>query len=70
MAFLLEHGVFVRWPAAEWEADLLGCVGAALEEAAGPAAALVKDLAETRTFGSALEPPGCQGRFDTPQAGL
>ncbi|WST46607.1 immunity 21 family protein [Streptomyces avidinii] len=29
-AFLPEHGVFVRWVAAESEADLLGSVGAAL----------------------------------------
>ncbi|WP_405439729.1 immunity 21 family protein [Streptomyces avidinii] len=31
-AFLPEHGVFVRWVAAESEADLLGSVGAALAD--------------------------------------
>ncbi len=33
-AFLPEHAVFVRWVAAESEADLLGGVGAALADAA------------------------------------
>lgn len=32
--FLPEHGVFVRWLAAESEAELLGSVGAALADAA------------------------------------
>ncbi|WP_327736162.1 immunity 21 family protein [Streptomyces nojiriensis] len=32
--FLPEHGVFVRWVAAESEAELLGSVGAALADAA------------------------------------
>ncbi|WP_406738219.1 immunity 21 family protein [Streptomyces sp. NBC_00853] len=33
-AFLPEYGAFVRWVAAESEAELLGSVGAALEDAA------------------------------------